>query len=232
MAASLGPLTPDEPPGPASPRWPCTATAVFPMAVLTLPNRPFRPVPTALPLWAPGPFGEPDRSAEGYVPRGGGEKDGQGQELGRGGLLRAYLGLREGDLRPLHRHARCAPRVRRGKTLEAFGGLQGLLDSARTLGEVIAGGVPEGPVRRYPVQALASGELSPLGQGWLLRDLTWERARPLGKSCPCARLFAPATGVRRPSPPEPPPLPSSGAGPSPPPQGEGLSFRGRGNPHS
>ena len=159
MAASPGPLTPDEPPGPASPRWPCTATAVFPMAVLTLPNRPFRPVPTALPLWAPGPFGEPDRSAEGYVPRGGGEKDGQGQELGRGGLLRAYLGLREGDLRPLHRHARCAPRVRRGKTLEAFGGLQGLLDSARNPGEVIAGGAPEGPVRPYPVQALASGEI-------------------------------------------------------------------------
>jgi hypothetical protein len=75
------------------------------------------------------------------------------------------------------------------------------------------------------------GTLTP-GRGWLLRDLTWERAKPLGKSCPCARLFASATGVRRPSPPEPPPLPSSGAGPSPPPQGESLPFRGRGNPHS
>ena len=77
------------------------------MAVLTLPNRPFRPVPTALPLWAPGPLGGPDRSAEGYVPRGGverGEKDGQGQELGRGGLPRAYTGLREGDLHPLRRY--------------------------------------------------------------------------------------------------------------------------------
>jgi len=239
MAASLGPLTPDEPPGPASPRWPCTATAVFPMAVLTLPNEPFRPVPTALPLWAPGPFGGPDRSAEGYLPRGEvkqGEKNGQGQELGQGGLQRAYMGLREGDLHPLRRYAWYALRVRhggrKGKTLEEFGGLQGLLDGARTLGEVIAGGAPEGPVRRYPVQALASGELSPPGQGWLLRDLAWERARPLGKSCPCARLFAPKTGVRRPSPPEPPPLPSSGVGPSPPPQGESLPFRGRGNPHS
>ena len=85
-------------------------------------------------------------------------------------------------------------------------------------------------MRRYPVQALASGELSPPRRGWLLRDLTWERARPPGKSCPCARLFAPATGVRRPSSPEPPPLPSSGAGPSPPPQGESLPFRGRGIP--
>ena len=165
-----------------------------------------------------------------------GEKDGQGQELGQGGLQRAYLGLREGDLHPLRRHAWYALRVRhggrKGKTLEAFGGLQGLLDGTRNPGEVIAGGVPEGPVRRYPVQALASGELSPPGQGWLLRDLTWERARPLGKPCPCARLFAPATGVRRPSPLEPPPLPSSGVGPSPPPQGESLPFRGRGNPHS
>ena len=146
------------------------------------------------------------------------------------------MGLREGDLHPLRRYARYALRVRRGdrkgKTLEAFGGLQGLLDGARNPGEVIAGGVPEGPVRRYPVQALASGELSPPGQGWPLRDLAWARARPPGKSCPCARLFAPATGVRKPSPPEPLPLPSSGAGPSPPPQGESLPFRGRGNPHS
>jgi hypothetical protein len=146
------------------------------------------------------------------------------------------MGLREGDLRPLRRHAWYALRVRRGgrkgKTLEEFGGLQGLLDGTRTLGEVIAQGVPEALVRPYPVQALASGELSPPGQGWLLRDLTWGRAKPLGKSCPCARLFAPATGVRRPSPPEPPPLPSSGAGPSPPTQGESLPFRGRGNPHS
>jgi len=146
------------------------------------------------------------------------------------------MGLREGDLHPLRRYARYALRVRRGdrkgKTLEAFGGLQGLLDGTRNPGEVIAGGVPEGPVRRYPVQALASGELSPPGQGWPLRDLAWARARPPGKSCPCARLFAPATGVRKPSPPEPLPLPSSGAGPSPPPQGESLPFRGRGNPHS
>ena len=70
------------------------------------------------------------------------------------------MGLREGDLHPLRRHAWYALRVRRGgrkgKTLEAFGGLQGLLDGTRTLGEVIAGGVPEGPARRYPVQALAS----------------------------------------------------------------------------
>jgi len=29
-------------------------------------------------------------------------------------------------------------------------------------------------VRRYLVQALASGELAPPGRGWLLRDLTWE----------------------------------------------------------
>ncbi len=67
------------------------------------------------------------------------------------------MGLREGDLHPLRRHARCAPRVRRGKTPEAFGGLQGLLDGTRNPGEVIAGGAPEGPARRYPVQALASG---------------------------------------------------------------------------
>jgi hypothetical protein len=40
--------------------------------------------------------------------------------------------------------------------------------------EVIAQGVPEALARRYPVQALASGELSPPGRGWLLRDLTWE----------------------------------------------------------
>ncbi len=156
--------------------------------------------------------------------QGAGGEGRPGQEPGQGGLLRAYTGLREGDLHPLRRHA--------WKTLEEFGGLQGLLDGARNLGEVIAGGAPEGPVRRYLVQALASGEPSPPGQGWLLRDLTWERARPLGKSCPCAHLFAPATGVRWPSPPEPPPLPSSGAGPSPPPQGESLPFRGRGNPHS
>jgi len=161
-----------------------------------------------------------------------GEKDGQGQELGQGGLLQAYMGLREGDLRPLRRHAWYALRVRRGKTLEAFGGLQGLLDGTRTLGEVIAGGAPEGPVRPYPVQVLASGERSPPGRGWFPRDPTRERARPLGKSCPCARLLAPATGVRRPSLLEPLPLPSSGAGPSPPPQGESLPSRGRGNPHS
>ncbi len=67
------------------------------------------------------------------------------------------MGLREGDLHPLRRHAWYALRVRRGKTLEAFGGLQGLLYGARTPGEVIAGGAPEGPARRYPVQALASG---------------------------------------------------------------------------
>ena len=130
--------------------------------------------------------------------KGRGEKDGQGQEPGQGSLQLAYLGLREGDLRPLRRYAWYALRVRhggrKGKTLEEFGGLQGLLDGARNPGEVIAGGVPEGPVRRYPVKALASGELSSPGQGWLLRDLTWERARPLGKSCPCARLFAPKPG--------------------------------------
>jgi hypothetical protein len=164
--------------------------------------------------------------------KGAGGEGRPGQELGQGGLQLAYLGLREGDLHPLRRYAWYALRVRRGKTLEAFGGLQGLLDGTRTLGEVIAGGAPEGPARRYPVQALASGELSPPGQGWLLRDLAWERARPPGKSCPCACLLAPATGVRGPSPPEPPPLPSSGAGPSPPTQGESLPFRGRGNPHS
>jgi hypothetical protein len=84
------------------------------------------------------------------------------------------VGLREGDLHPLPRHARYALRVRHGKTLEESGGLQGLLDGARTLGEVVAGGAPEGSVRPYPVQALASGELSPPGRGWLLRDLTWE----------------------------------------------------------
>jgi hypothetical protein len=86
---------------------------------------------------------------------GRGEKDGQGQELGRGGLQLAYMGLREGDLHPLRRHARYALRVhhggRKGKTPEAFGGLQGLLDSARNPGEVIAGGAPEGPARPYPV---------------------------------------------------------------------------------
>ena len=107
-----------------------------------------------------------------------GEKDGQGQELGQGSLLRAYMGLREGDLHPLHRYARCALRVhhgsRKGKTPEAFGGLQGLLDGTRNLGEVIAQGVPEALVRRYLVQALASGKLAPPGRGWLLRDLTWE----------------------------------------------------------
>jgi Hypothetical protein len=84
------------------------------------------------------------------------------------------MGLREGDLRPLRRHARYVLRVRHGKTLEAFGGLQGLLDGARNPGEVIAGGAPEGPARRYPVQAPASGELSLPGRGWLLRDLAWE----------------------------------------------------------
>jgi hypothetical protein len=96
-------------------------------------------------------------------------------------MERAYMGLREGDLYPLRRYAWYALRIRhqgrKGKTLEEFGGLQGLLDGTRTLGEVIAGGAPEGPVRRYPVQALASGELSPPGRGWLLRDLTWEVER-------------------------------------------------------
>jgi hypothetical protein len=93
-------------------------------------------------------------------------------------MERAYMGLREGDLYPLRRYAWYALRIRhqgkRGKTLEEFGGLQGLLDGTRNLGEVIAQGVPEALVRRYLVQALASGELAPPGRGWLLRDLTWE----------------------------------------------------------
>ncbi len=93
-------------------------------------------------------------------------------------MERAYMGVREGDLYPLRRYAWYALRIRyqgkRGKTLEEFGQLQGLLDGTRNLGEVIASGVPEGLVRRYLVQALSSGELSPPGRGWLLRDLTWE----------------------------------------------------------
>ncbi len=93
-------------------------------------------------------------------------------------MERAYMGLREGDLYPLRRYAWYALRIRhqgrKGKTLEEFGQLQGLLDGTRNLGEVIAQGVPEALVRRYLVQALASGELEPPGRGWLLRDLTWE----------------------------------------------------------
>ena len=118
-------------------------------------------------------MGDPIGQPKAMFPGAGGE-GWPGQELGRGGLPRAHVGLREGDLRPLRRHARYALRVRHGKTLEESGGLQGLLDGARNPGEVIAGGAPEGPARRYPVQALASGELSPPGRGWLLRDLTWE----------------------------------------------------------
>ncbi|MGC8968680.1 MAG: DUF4388 domain-containing protein [Thermus sp.] len=93
-------------------------------------------------------------------------------------MERAYMGVREGDLYPLRRYAWYALRIRyqgkRGKTLEEFGQLQGLLDGTRNLGEVIAQGVPVGLVRRYLVQALASGEIAPPGRGWLLRDLTWE----------------------------------------------------------
>ncbi len=93
-------------------------------------------------------------------------------------MERAYMGVREGDLYPLRRYTWYALRIRyqgrRGKTLEEFGQLQGLLDGSKNLGEVIAQGVPEALVRRYLVQALASGEISPPGRGWLLRDLTWE----------------------------------------------------------
>ena len=93
-------------------------------------------------------------------------------------MERAYMGVREGDLYPLRRYAWYALRIRyqgkRAKTLEEFGGLQGLLDGSRNLGEVIAQGVPVGLVRRYLVQALASGEIAPPGRGWLLRDLLWE----------------------------------------------------------
>jgi hypothetical protein len=74
-----------------------------------------------------------------------------------GEMERAYMGLREGDLRPLRRHAR--------KTMEESGGLQGLLDGTRNLGEVIAQGVPEALVRRYPVQAPASGGTLTPGAG-------------------------------------------------------------------
>ncbi len=93
-------------------------------------------------------------------------------------MERAYMGVREGDLYPLRRYAWYALRIRyqgrKGKTLEEFGQLQGLLDGTRNLGEVIAQGVPVALVRRYLVQALASGEVAPPGRGWLLRDLTWE----------------------------------------------------------
>ncbi|ULR40406.1 DUF4388 domain-containing protein [Thermus sp. NEB1569] len=93
-------------------------------------------------------------------------------------MERAYMGVREGDLYPLRRYAWYALRIkytgRKGKTLGEFGQLQALLDGTRNLGEVIASGVPIGLVRRYLVQALASGELTPPGRGWLLRDLTWE----------------------------------------------------------
>ncbi|MDW8357061.1 DUF4388 domain-containing protein, partial [Thermus sp.] len=93
-------------------------------------------------------------------------------------MERAYMGVREGDLYPLRRYAWYALRIRyqgkKGKTLEEFGGLQALLDGTRNLGEVIASGVPVGLVRRYLVQAIGSGELTPQGRGWLLRDLTWE----------------------------------------------------------
>ncbi|WP_448567708.1 DUF4388 domain-containing protein [Thermus sp.] len=96
-------------------------------------------------------------------------------------MERAYMGVREGDLYPLRRYAWHALRIRyqgrKGKTLEEFGQLQALLDGTRNLGEVIAQGVPEPLVRRYLVQALASGEVSPPGRGWLLRDLTWEMER-------------------------------------------------------
>lgn len=99
-------------------------------------------------------------------------------------MERAYMGIREGDLYPLRRYAWYALRIRyqgrKGKTLEEFGQLQGLLDGSRNLGEVIAQGVPVGLVRRYLVQALGSGELSPPGRGWLLRDLTWEMEKEGG----------------------------------------------------
>ena len=93
-------------------------------------------------------------------------------------MERAYMGVREGDLYPLRRYAWYALRIkyqgRKGKTLEEFESIQALLDGTRNLGGVIASGVPVSLVRRYLVQALASGELTPPGRGWLLRDLTWE----------------------------------------------------------
>nr|WP_277621058.1 DUF4388 domain-containing protein [Thermus arciformis] len=99
-------------------------------------------------------------------------------------MERAYMGVREGDLYPLRRYAWYALRIRyqgkRAKTLEEFGQLQGLLDGSRNLGEVIAQGVPVGLVRRYLVQALASGEIAPPGRGWLLRDLLWEMEKEEG----------------------------------------------------
>lgn len=93
-------------------------------------------------------------------------------------MERAYMGVREGDLYPLRRYAWYALRIKhqgkRNRTLEEFGHLVTLLDGTRNLGEIIAQGVPVGLVRRYLVQGLASGELTPPGRGWLLRDLTWE----------------------------------------------------------
>lgn len=93
-------------------------------------------------------------------------------------MERAYMGVREGDLYPLRRYAWYALRIRhQGKksaTLEEFSALAALLDGSRNLGEIIAQGVPVGLVRRYLVRGLTSGELSPPGRGWLLRDLLWE----------------------------------------------------------
>ncbi|AFV76626.1 hypothetical protein Theos_1598 [Thermus oshimai JL-2] len=96
-------------------------------------------------------------------------------------MERAYMGVREGDLYPLRRYAWYALRIRhQGKksaTLEEFGALAALLDGTRNLGEIIAQGVPVNLVRRYLVRGLSSGELSPPGRGWLLRDLLWEMER-------------------------------------------------------
>jgi hypothetical protein len=103
-------------------------------------------------------------------------------------MERAYRGLREGDLYPLRRYAWYALRIRhqgrKGKTLEEFGQLQGLLDGTRNLGEVIAQGVPEALVRRYLVQALASGELAPPGRGGSSGTSPgkWKRKGPKGQA--------------------------------------------------
>ncbi len=92
-------------------------------------------------------------------------------------MEQAYMGVREGYLYPLRRYAWYALRIRhkgRGKTLEDYSDLLTRLDGSRNLGELVAEGVPLGTLRRFLIQGLASGVLSPPGRGWLLRDLTWE----------------------------------------------------------
>ncbi len=102
--------------------------------------------------------------------------------------------VRTGHLRPLERHEWFRLRLRPTGQRAAIHPVARRMDGERTLGDVIAQGVPVHEARTYLLGELRLGLRFP-GSGWVLRDLIWEQRH--GRS-PDASALPPGSGSTAP----------------------------------